>query len=80
MSSSSTYTARGLVVITPSDTVNLEGPARALYVGGAGNISLKPLDGAAVTLVGVPAGTLLPISVTRVNVTGTTATNLVGLL
>ena len=80
MSSSSTYTARGLVVITPSDTGSLVNTARALYVGGAGNISIQPLEGAAVTLVGVPAGALLPISVTRVNVTGTTATNLVGLL
>lgn len=80
MSSSSTYTARGLVVITPSDTVSLAAPARALYVGGAGNISIQPLEGPAVTLVGVPAGALLPISVTRVNVTGTTATDLVGLL
>ena len=80
MSSSSTYTARGLVVITPSNTGSLSTPARALYVGGAGTISIQPLEGAAVTLVGVPAGALLPISVTRVNVTGTTATNLVGLL
>ena len=80
MSSSSTYTARGLVVITPSNTGSLSTPARALYVGGAGAISIQPLEGAAGTLVGVPAGALLPISVTRVNVTGTTATNLVGLL
>lgn len=80
MSSSSMYTARGLVSITPSDTVNLAEPARALYVGGAGNISILPLDGPAVTLMGVGAGALLPISVARVNVTGTTATNLVGLL
>ena len=56
MSSSSTYTARELVSITPSNTVNLTEPARALYVGGAGNISIQPLGGAAVTLVGVPAG------------------------
>lgn len=80
MSSSSTYTARELVVITPSDTVSLAAPARALYVGGAGNISIQPFVGTAVTLVGVPAGAILPVSVTRVNVTGTTATNLVGLL
>ena len=80
MSSSSTYTARELVVITPSNTVSLSTTARALYVGGAGDISIQPLEGAAVTLAGVPAGALLPISVTRVNVTGTTATNLVGLL
>ena len=80
MSSSSTYTARELVVITPSNTVSLAAPARALYVGGAGNINIQPLVGPAVTLVDVPAGAILPISVTRVNVTATTATNLVGLL
>ena len=80
MSSSSTYTARGLVEITPHNTVPLADTARALYVGGAGDINIQPLEGPAITLVGVPAGALLPISVTRVNVTGTTATNLVGLL
>ena len=80
MSSSSTYTARGLVAIVPSNTVNLVEPARALYVGGGGNISILPLSGVAATLVGVPAASVLPVAVSRVNVTGTTATNMVGFL
>lgn len=80
MSTSSTYTARQLVNVTPSDTVGLITPARGLYVGSGGNVSILPLDGPSVTLVGVPGGSLLPVSVARVNLTGTTAGNLVGLL
>lgn len=52
---------------------------RALWVGGAGNVTLRGADDSAdVELVGVPAGTLLPIAVKRV-ATATTATSIVGL-
>jgi hypothetical protein len=64
--------------VTPSDTVNF-GQARALYVGGAGNVAVVDLDGTAVTYVGVPAGTFLPVQCKRVNATSTTATSIVAL-
>lgn len=68
------------VAVTPSDTVNLTVPSRALYVGGAGNIVAVMQDsGTAVTFTGVLAGTVLPIRVLRVNATSTTATSLVAL-
>jgi len=67
------------VTITPSDTVDIAaGPTRAVYVGGAGNVRAI-MGGAAVNFLAVPVGTLLHISATRINVAGTTATNLVAL-
>lgn len=66
--------------VTPSDTRNIpNGPARALYVGGAGNVCALNEEGVAVVFVGVPAGTILPITTKRVKSTSTTATNIVAL-
>lgn len=76
----STAPAQGAVAVVPSDTVSLvPAPCRALWVGGAGDISVLMADGASATLVGVPAGALLPIAVRRVNSTATTATSIVAL-
>lgn len=67
--------------ITPDDTTDLPTWARALWVGGAGTVRvLLWQDTVPVALVGVPSGSLLPISVRRVLATGTTATAIVGLL
>lgn len=65
--------------ITPSDATNLSNLTRGLYVGGAGNISAVTIAGVAVVFTAVPAGSVLPIQVKRINATGTTATALVGL-
>lgn len=63
--------------VTPSDSTELNPPTRALWIGGAGNLAvLLADDTVAITLVGVAAGTLLPISVTKVLSTGTTATDI----
>jgi hypothetical protein len=67
-------------VITPSDTVNFEDVAKAIYVGGAGNISLVTPKGTVLTFVGIPVGTTLWVCAARVNASLTTATNLIGLL
>ena len=66
--------------VTPHDTTNFTKTARALYVGGAGNVVAVGLDGVAVTFIGVPAGTVLPVMCGRVNSTSTTATSIVGLV
>jgi hypothetical protein len=51
---------------------------RALYVGTTGNVAIVACnDTAAVTLTAVPAGTVLPIFVSKVMSTGTTASNIV---
>ncbi len=50
-----------------------------LYVGGAGDLKVKTAGGDEVTLVGVTAGSFVPVQVIRVFSTGTTATNIVAL-
>lgn len=54
-------------------------PTTGIWVGGAGNLTVQMAGGGTVTFTGVPAGTLLPIRVDRVNSTGTTATAIVAL-
>lgn len=68
---------RGLDVV-PSDVAFIEN-TRSLYVGGAGNVKVTLLSGVDITFSGVGAGTFMPIQVTRVFATGTTATLIVAL-
>jgi hypothetical protein len=64
--------------VTPSDSTTLGG-CRALWVGGAGNLTLDFADGATnILMSGVPAGTLLPVAVLKVKA-ATTATLIVAL-
>lgn len=70
--------ASDAVAVTPSDSGSHF--YRALYVGGAGNVSLVTAAGNAVTFTALNAGTLLPVATQRINLTSTTASNLVGLL
>ena len=67
----------GAAAITPSDTVNLGG--RAIYVGGAGNVTVVTEGGNTTLFTAPPVGSIIPIRFTRVNSTGTTATALVAL-
>lgn len=69
----------GFGAITPSDTVDLVFTTRAIYIGGAGNLSVQNRAGTVVTFIGLPVGAILPIVTGRVMATLTTATNLVGL-
>lgn len=70
-----TFPAYKLTAVTPSDATELVG-VRALWIGGAGNVSVIACnDTSAVTLT-VPAGTLLPIFARKV-MAATTATNIV---
>ena len=66
--------------ITPDDNNDLANVSRALWIGGAGTLEvLLQGDSAAVTIVGIAAGTLLPICAKRIYSTGTTATSIVAL-
>jgi hypothetical protein len=67
--------------VTPSDTVDIRSGvlSDALYVGGAGNITATMADGKDVLFTAVPVGTILPVRVSRVKATGTTATAIVAL-
>lgn len=64
--------------VTPADS-DIASPYRAVYVGVTGDLSVRLVnDSADVTFVAVPAGSLLPISVIRINA-ATTAGSIVGL-
>lgn len=68
----------GGAAVTKSDSTDL-GVTRALWVGGAGDLAVQFVDTATtVTLVGIPAGTLLPLQVSKV-MNATTATNIVAI-
>ncbi len=70
--------AFGAVAVTPSDATVLAG-VRALYIGVSGNVAVIPRGSAtAVTFLSVPIG-ILPVQVTKVMSTNTTATNIVAL-
>lgn len=66
--------------ITPADGADITYTTRGLYVGVSGNVKVD-LDGGstAVTLVGLAAGVVHPLRVTRVYSTDTTATDIVGM-
>lgn len=79
--SSPSTPARSLAAVSPHATDDLpNGVCKALWVGGEGNVAIiAENDTDAVTIVGVPAGTALPIRAKAVRVSGTTATNIVAL-
>lgn len=62
-----------------SDTNYLPFVPRAVYIGASGNLAVMLVSGDIVILVGVVAGTILPIRIVKAFSTGTTAGNLVGL-
>ena len=63
--------------ITPSDTAQQS--YRAIYVGGAGNVAVTTVGGNVVTFTAPPVGSILPVEVSKVMATNTTATLLIGL-
>lgn len=65
--------------VSPSDSVDLTKIARALYVGGSGDLNVDMPDGSTVLFTGVVGGTIMPIRVKRVRSTSTTATAIVAL-
>jgi len=79
--STQTHTSGACRAITPADGADFDamGVCRAIYVGGAGDISIDDIGGNTVSFVGVLAGSILPVQTARVNATGTTATSIVAL-
>jgi hypothetical protein len=72
--------AFNFVAVTPSDTVNLDQPARAFFIGIAGDVALVPLDGtSAVVFKNVSSGQIIPVQAKRVNASLTDATDIVAL-
>lgn len=70
--------ARRAAVVTPNDVDDLPFSAFALYIGGAGTITIRtPEEDDCIFTV--PAGFYLNVQTTRVFSTGTTATLIVAL-
>jgi hypothetical protein len=80
LSADATVSAHRASAVTTSNSTIYEQPTRGLYIGAAGNLTVDMADGgSSVLFVGVPGGTVLPIQVTRIYATGTTATSIVAL-
>ena len=72
--------------VTPSNTVDIPSISGGtsnngcvLYVVGAGNLTVDTVGGDTVTFTGILGGSFIPVQVTRVYATGTTATSIVAL-
>lgn len=65
--------------ITPNNNTDLTYVSRAIWVGGAGSVNVVLAGGQTVLFTGILAGTLLPLRVTRVLASSTSATNLVAI-
>jgi hypothetical protein len=73
--------ARRLEPVTPADAADLPVPAKALFVGLAGDLTIVPVaspDGTPVTLKNHPIG-YVAVQTRRVAATGTTAGHIVAL-
>lgn len=78
-----TVSLAGMFVPGTGDVYSIYSPGNnngaTLYVGGAGDLTVITMGGDQVTFTAAPAGAFLPIQVTRVLSTGTTATNILAL-
>ena len=66
--------------ILPDDVVDLPNVTRALVLARGGDVSVVLKNGDAIILLGLTAGVIYPVRVSRVLGTGTTATGLKGLI
>lgn len=71
--------ASNAVLVTPSDSTDLTYVSRAVYVGTTGNMKVTMQDSGTVLFTGIPAGTTLPIRVSRIWSTTTTASTIIAL-
>jgi hypothetical protein len=78
-SPSLTAPASNATPVTPSDSVDLPTSARSLYVGGGGNVTVIDVSGNQSTFMNVQPGSIIPLRVSKVLVTGTTATSILAL-
>jgi hypothetical protein len=69
--------ALGAFAVTPSDTVDLTTPVRAVTIGGEGTVSFIAPNGTTYTTGVLPVGTYA-LRASRIRATGTTATVITG--
>ena len=73
-----TVSAFNAAAVTLSDSTVLA-PTRALYIGAGGNLKVTMAYGSEVTFVGLAAGSILPVQVTKCFATGSTAASVIAL-
>jgi hypothetical protein len=70
--------SRNAFMAVPHDLTPLPAVSKALYIGTAGDVTLRPVDASAdVVYRNVPAGKYLVIRASHIRATGTTATDIV---
>ena len=75
-----TSPARDCFAISGDDNADLPQATKAIYVGEGGDIVLRAVGSQTdVTLTNVPSGAILPIRLRAMRVTGTSASNIIGL-
>ncbi|PKP75429.1 MAG: hypothetical protein CVT84_03060 [Alphaproteobacteria bacterium HGW-Alphaproteobacteria-6] len=74
-----TAPARDGAAVVPDDAANLAVLPRALFVGQTGHVAARLAGGQTVLFQNVQAGTILPVRVSGVNATGTSAAGIVAL-
>jgi hypothetical protein len=79
LSSENTAPAESAQAVTPSDSADLTTLSRAIYIGGAGNLSVDMADGSTIVFIGLATGQILPVRCKRVRATMTTATNIIAM-
>jgi hypothetical protein len=68
------------LAVTPADATPLPGGiCRGVFVTGTGNITGVTPSGATVVLTGIPINTVVPIDLSIIGATGTTATGILAL-
>jgi hypothetical protein len=73
--------ATGAFVITPHASNELPFTTKAIYIGGAGDLTLRPINGDTdVQFKNLAAGSVLDIRAKAVRASGTSATFLIGLI
>lgn len=64
-------------LVTPSNSVDIDGDVVALYVGTGGTVQVVAENGDVLPHVNVPDGGIIQFAAKRVNLTGTTASDIV---
>lgn len=75
-----TYTSPDSTDITPDDATTYDPSFRMVYVGTGGNLTVRTVAGNTRTFTNVQDGTFVPIQVDQIHATGTTASNIEGML
>ena len=76
-----TSPAADCFAIQPSDTQDLPSATKAIYVGTGGDIVLRAVNGSAdVTFANTISGSIIDVRARAIRLTGTTASDIVGLV